>query len=866
MLIPSLVVSVDRAPQSFTRLSEALAAASWNAAQRGPLLIVSQKEVPRATPPVLFSPFGVPEAARAFDQQVVFCGSVSVVAPLYQPPARPSTPVASGNPLLTLLDLLSDSQLKRVGSAQGLGLADLTSPEQQDAFQRLVPEPMAYRKALASGSGYSSSGESIPLSAGERTQVRLRILQRSQLSLLATAQGGRMRQARDLGSQPYGTPFLALAEREDFPRRAETPLRVGLPNRLKPSELAFDAPALQHAVPLDGIHTVGALVEACGASAPLELHADLTYRALPVQLRTAPGATARTGDLLKALCWSLQATFRRVGSAYVLTPDPEGLGAQAARAEIAARDRELKRYEQQDGQRKRLRERPLSSVFPFAGDDPLARDASLRQQVQQGAPRKEGALSYPGLVVPLNQAPSALRQQALTSLAEEEKHNAEARRRMAEAASRIAARGGNFKEPPTEEPFVPDLLQLRTRFEPELVLPSGEGVLLYQRVTELSALLLEAAVGGIGKPVAYTVPFVLTGKPAQESAVLAAPKTAAEAMTLVESVAQQGLVNVWIEVDSDFTALDAALVAGKARGVRIGAALKLLKSGAPSLSPETYDRTVLGEDGLAWLKRGREGFLWQGLYQDLPPTPWLSPAAPSAKAHLLARLSALAMRPPLQRVICVDTMPPGYNNEPRAPFGLVAREAGEFGYTVENRLSFLRQNHRDPIDLSPPFSPLHESWNTERRALRDTFLQDTYRLLHERLPGVSVLFNGTPLEWFGSWESAERVPERKTRAVAFDPVDRTGPSQVAHKTSMLALKSVRYRPGALSKPRMEGMRPSPILPDGPAALAYTLAEALAEDALQGTKPPDWEGYVLDLRQVPPAQIPALLKGITVQKR
>lgn len=848
MLIPSLVVCVDRAPQSFTRLSEALAAASWNAAQRGPLLIVSQKEVPRAAPPVLFSPFGVPEAARAFDQQVVFCGSVSVVAPLYQPPVRPSASAATDNPLLTLLDLLSDAQLKRVGSVQGLGLADLTSPEQQDAFQRLVPNPLAYRKALAAGSGYSSSGESIPLSAGERSQVRLRIQQRSQLSLLGAAQGGRMRPARDLGSQPYGTPFLALAEREDFPRRAETSLRTGLPNRLKPTDLAFEAPALQNALPLDGVHTVGALVEACGASAQLELHTDLAYRALPVQLRAAPGTTARTGDLLKALCWSLQATFRRVGSAYVLTTDPEGLGAQAARAEIAARDRELKRYEQQDGQRKRLRERPLSSVFPFAGDDPLARDASLRQQVQQGAPRKEGALSYPGLVVPLNQAPSTLRQQALTSLTEEEKHNAEARRRMAEAVSRIAARGGSFKEPPAEEPFVPDLLQLRTRFEPELVLPSGEGVLRYQRVTELSALLLEAAMVGIGKPVVYTVPFVLTGKPAQESAVLAAPKTAAEATALVESVAQQGLVNVWIEVDSDFTALDAALAAGKARGVRIGAALKLLKSGAPSLSPETYDRTVLGEDGLAWLKRGREGFLWQGLYQDLPPTPWLSPAAPSAKAHLLARLSALAMRPTLQRVICVDTTPPGYNNEPRGP---LRREAGEFGYTVENRLAFLRQNHRDPIDLSPPFSPLQESWNTERRALRDAFLQDTYRLLRERLPSASLLFNGTPLDWFGSWESAERVPERKTRVVEADPVDRTGPSQLAHKTSALALKSVLYRPGALREP--------------PDALAYTLAEALAEDALQGTKPPDWEGYVLDLRQVPPAQIPALLKGITVQK-
>ena len=806
---------MDRAPQSFTRLSEALAAAGWNAAQRGPLLIVSQKDVPRAAPPVLFSPFGVPEAARAFDQQVVFCGSVSVVAPLYQPPARPSTPAATGNPLLTLLDLLSDAQLKRVGSAQGLGLADLTSPEQQDAFQRLVPDPLAYRKALAAGSGYSSSGESIPVSAGERSQVRLRILQRSQLSLLAAANGGRMRQARDLGSQPYGTPFLALAEREDLPRRAETPLRTGLPNRLKPSDLAFEAPALQHPLPLDGIHTVDALVEACGASAQLELHVDLAYRTLPVQLRTAPGATARAGDLLKALCWSLQATFRRVGSASVLAPDPEGLGAQAARAEIGARDRELKRYEQQDGQRKRLRERLPSlskSVFP------------------------------------LNQAPSALRQQALTSLAEEEKHNAEARAKMADAASRIAARGGTFKEPPAEEPFVPELLQVQTRFEPELVLPSGEGVLLYQRGTELSALLGEAAVVGLGKPVAYTVPFVLTGKPAQESAVLAAPKTAAEATALVESVAKQGLVNAWIEVDRDFTALDAALVAGKARGVRIGAALKLLRSGAPSLSAETYDRTVLGEDGLAWLKRGREGFLWQGLYQDLPPTPWLSPVAPSTKAHLLARLSALATRPTLARVICVDTTPPGYNNEPRAPLG---REAGEFGYTAENRLAFLRQNHRDPIDLSPPFSPLHESWNTERRALRDTFLQDTYRLLRERLPGVSVLFNGTPLDWFGSWERAERVPERKTRIVEYDPVDRTGPSQLAHKTSALALKSVLIRPSVLREP--------------PEALAYTLAEALAEDALQGTKPPDWEGYVLDLRQVPPAQIPALLKGITVQK-
>ena len=870
MLIPALVVCTQ---SSYTQLSEALAVATWNAESRGPLLAIDPARVRAPQPQALPLPIGVPEAVQAFDQQVIRCGSLSVVAPLYQPPpARPNSPVSQGSPLLLMLDLLSDRQLQSLGSERGLGLADLTSDNQRAIFQKLIPSPLSYWKATSTGNGYHAGGEATTLAPQEQASVRLRIRRRSTVAVLGAAEGARMRTSKDQGSLPYGTPFLALAETNRFQERpSSSPSALKLPNRLKPSALALDLPVLQASIALDGSTTVGELVARCQKATGIELHTDLAYRTLPVQLRVTPGTQVAASDVLKALCWSLQATLRQVDSAYLLVPDQEGQATKIARAERAQRESSRLVGDEREARRARLAKRDLASSFPFASDDLLGQDTALRQRVEGATPRREGVLTYRGLVLPLKEAPTALQQRVRAGLAGEEQRHQESERIQAEIAARITAQGGT---PPRsfsqESPFTPELVQLAARYEPELLLPDGSPILLYGQIAEISAELAPSLIAGIFPSLSTDTPFVLEGKQGKASVVLVAPKMPAEASALVEQAVHQGFTKVWVEVDTDLAPLDAALIAGKQKGIAIGAALKLLRGSEPTLP---RDLTPLGEDGTTWLKRLGDG--WNSLYQDSPAA-WLVPNDTATQAHLLVRLTELAKRPGLTSFICLDTTPPGYAEEKLS----TSFEGNEFGYAPAVRLAFLRREGRDPLDIGNPFSSvgppgmrtgqeinqqqkLRETWNTTRRTLRQEFLSAAYRQIRERLPQVPLYFCGTPLDWFGTWESAERIPERKTRVVSGDPADRIGPSQQAHQLSALALRPVLFRPGALNKARPQGARPAPLLPDGPAALAYTLRETLDNDSHQGTKPPDWDGLVIDLRFVAPNQIRDILAGVRV---
>jgi hypothetical protein len=105
---------------------------------------------------------------------------------------------------------------------------------------------------------------------------------------------------------------------------------------VKPSDLDYSDTALDGYVPLAGAKTVEDLVKRIAEATRMEIHADVRYGQLAVHLRTAPGAdSARAGDLLKALAYSVTGTIRRLtgdkGSAYVLTDDRVGLGTRHAR-------------------------------------------------------------------------------------------------------------------------------------------------------------------------------------------------------------------------------------------------------------------------------------------------------------------------------------------------------------------------------------------------------------------------------------------------------------------------------------------------------------------------------------------------------
>jgi hypothetical protein len=94
------------------------------------------------------------------------------------------------------------------------------------------------------------------------------------------------------GARPDGARFVQAWADPGGGYVSQT-LRREVPNRLKPGDIAFDAPALRAPIPLAGASTVGELVARAGRAAGMELHADRRVASLPVWSRGAPPRRAR---------------------------------------------------------------------------------------------------------------------------------------------------------------------------------------------------------------------------------------------------------------------------------------------------------------------------------------------------------------------------------------------------------------------------------------------------------------------------------------------------------------------------------------------------------------------------------------------
>jgi hypothetical protein len=121
-----------------------------------------------------------------------------------------------------------------------------------------------------------------------------------------------------------------------LPPGGEAAFAARVPSRAKPSQLAFDAPALDVRVSLVGAQTVDDLVGRVAKATGLELFADQRVGRLPVWTK---GNAARAGDLLEALARAITGAWRQVTPAapgtnrpvYVLADDVVGIGVRYAR-------------------------------------------------------------------------------------------------------------------------------------------------------------------------------------------------------------------------------------------------------------------------------------------------------------------------------------------------------------------------------------------------------------------------------------------------------------------------------------------------------------------------------------------------------
>ncbi len=913
-------------------LGKALDLVAWNEETAGPLLVLDPQNVrpwqptpdPSAPPEERFRPppplpppannraYRLNVVAPFFGRKVVRLGSLTVLAPttmtvLNDRPGKgdPFAGMRRDERMRYFAGLLTRDQWRRLASVQGLGAGDL-DPDQRALFLSLLPDPFRLQKIKDEPNGgqrYLSDGK-VTLTPGQRAQVRLRVNRSLHMMYPLVGQPnsytGSGQPPRALGGEDETRFVLGYAgESGNRPDAYGVTLRRELPNRLKPGHLAFDAPALQAAVSLlppgDGDKaaaakplTVAELLRRVSQAAGLEIVADRRVAALSVWTR---GESARAADVLRALCWAVTGTFRKVGPAgdarpvYLLTDDVEGIGARRARIEEWAQDVSARGNKQRETLNKRMREMQPGKFLDFAPDDTFTLDANALKTVQerQRAPRKPGD-SNPA-EMPLSDLPPGLAQMARDQV----------------AALQVQRGGGPAIR--TDRVY----LSVQTRVSylvPEAGALEAGGMNLY--LPEDTPNTPPAPP----EPPPFTFPASMTAR-----ILYVAPASADEVRRAARAARAHNLTHLWVDVpDNDDAAgktlLTAAVQAGRAEGLSVFGVVRLLRrplslaptvpvvpgeeDAAPAAPPGADDAlrdvTIQGETGAAWGRRrlrapdAQES--WMRVLLSRMMGDWLRPDAPATFEHLKTRLLALAATPGLTGLVMTGTVAPGYADSGQTNRNFSSPDEREFGYTPTNRLAFLRQESVDPVDLltssgyannadlnlpffsddafQPRYVEVNGQWMPEPGVQSPMQKWDAFRYqqnvalltrLHETLraafPNLALILRSRPENgfggdgWFGTWDKPDALPQ--ITYPDFSPSGGAKTAQAAHAFSRRAFLGTPFFHFPAPDLRMDNGKEN-----------RKMYAGMLRSVMERHQNANWDGIVFDLSSGPlDKMLPAL---------
>ncbi|MDQ2688150.1 MAG: hypothetical protein M3Y28_09820, partial [Armatimonadota bacterium] len=676
----------------------------------------------------------VEDIAKAYGRMAQKFGNVTAVAPptmtlLNTDPYDPNIYLSmeQGNVFTLLAASLNDAQWQALTGTSGLGLSDLNSDDQRQLFTALFPggklvvqnslvaTPALINEtfdAMASGDMDKVGMEFEARQKQSRRdlsdnlpQARVRLAQDVQISLSTAGKSGQM-QPLDPEMMMNAPPHDEIVRDDQGQHKDELygiPVRAVVPNALKAGDLDFDAKPFQAPIVLGGLRTVGDLVTRIGAQTRTELYADPRWERKA--LTFAPGGlSAPAGDLLRALTFCLTGTFRRVGPAYVLTPDTVGLGTILRRwADFEADAREKAAVPVAEAADRLFIARSPADLGPVGGALALspAQEKGLNFDAA-GSWDRNASQTVPFARLTPEQQQAARDFVALTT-------QLTARFKAMVAAHPEMAEGQSVPDPPMAGGDV----SLETRRTVQLILPSENAPLTLLSLdlrtlfnpsnARREQLALPRPPRTNSKPVPPAAPplkDVLATVPRR--AVLAAPRTPAAVNALIAQMKTLGLNELWLDVFSDGNAhfttgnatpndvLAEALRATKDSPIRVLAVMDLFDWGLNA--PENLrDRDILGETpAQAAAKQSRKN-----LSSVISP---VSPFAPEVRGTLLSVVRALAERPGIAGLVWRGSVTsPGYAPE-TDPF----MSDAPLGYIEPARLSFLRVSHADPMDISGP--------------------------------------------------------------------------------------------------------------------------------------------------------------------
>ncbi len=812
----------------------------YDAARNGTLLYVNSGGVNSRT-----QYFGVDwsleQWAEANGRRILAIGNITVVPPntmqvIEQRPG-PADPYAKLKPeerFKVLLSLFSEDQWKRAGSPAGIGPEDLNDSQRQ-LFLGLLPEKISLQQnRLVAGSelgsmNYEPQGGQV---AEDPATARIRLNRKVSFgfSRPGSTESSYMGGVEPMEGEVISTLLTRDPAKGDVQSEPGTirafgvPVVMTVPSQLKPGHLEYTQPALRVQIPLDqDIKTVADLLLRVTKATGLDLVADKRLSGLALLWRIGPVKRARADDLLKAVCWSVTGTFRRVGSStYLLTDDIQGIGTRFAKLADWAE----KPYIERDKALAALNEKtaknnPLSHIG-FAPNDPYALPSPVQQRVDSAYLK---AAEDPW--VSPSELPLSLQRQIEKQLEWWE-------------ASDIALRD--------------DRVQVSTQMTVQFVFPDGAtveapfseniGRQYLRSASNLPKLISPAAPGSLIAP--KPMPASLH----KRILVARLPEQDKSIVELLNMAKRKGFSEVWLHVMLDdreaAERLRSALKMAHKVGISAGCAASLLQEGG--LAGQD-DLNILSETGDAYAKR-RLAADPDFKYEYPQYTGWkmLDPVVASRILESLASiqgLSALALK---------ATAAPGWAAD--TPGGDGIDTNGYFGYTEDTRLQCIRSDGYDPIDISPylytldldPTLPLFPTGSAESgiwKSLCDfRFHENTKRLglihagLKKAAPSLplylddrAIIYTQRHLCWYGRWDKASRMPknqifvvESEERADAYASTD----------------EPIRIQYGSGGKP---------------AAVAVRFG-AIAQDSAK-----HWRGVALDIARSDPADAIRILNAL-----
>ena len=370
------------------------------------------------------------------------------------------------------------------------------------------------------------------------------------------------------------------------------------------------------------------------------------------------------------------------------------------------------------------------------------------------------------------------------------------------------------------------------------------------------------------------------------------PLPDADRDALLTTMQSKGITHLWVEAGGNTAQLTPLIERGKSYGVAVGAVVSLMQaepSPAKTKVPSSTDTNILGETGAGWSKAVVEiADLAVGLPgsrvlpgENDPPTrkgDWLLPQDAHTLPLLRERIEAVAATQGLATVVLMDTAAPGYQALVTPRFDR-SETSADFGYTLDNRITFLRTTGYDPVDTIRgedsrigdavlPFFTVPGKFatgtvyrNTESKTVLDKWAALRYKQQGELLgrlftslranhPALPLYLNHTDdapgQSGFVLWERADTAPDPPTGPVAANN----------GRKSPAVIVPILASPAALQAISTYQTDTTP--PGSPQRLAQLIRSYFTLG--NRGKPAVWDGFVLDMREMPIKTALPLLSG------